>query len=314
MGDTNEGETPSIRAKVVADSNTIFDGKLKRITSIEVELPKFLLAEVNTHKILSKGYSSTRAIPLKRQLQMVGEHPFIPVFFGKNQSGMQAYEELSSEDITYCLDLIHSMLQSTQICVDELGDMGLHKQTAGRYLEPYMYAKGIITGTEWDNFFYLREEGGAQPEFQILAKAMKQAMNESDPIFLNPGEWHLPYYKDGYWKPFDPEDSLDDAKMISISCCAQVSYRRNDDSIEKARQVVSRLGLDGNNGIPHASPAEHQATPMRFGVGYNYPHDVDTWENGVTAYHKELGFMSGNLVGWVQQRQLLNNHTKWGND
>lgn len=313
MDGTNEGEAPAIRARVVADSNSIFDGKMKRITSVEVELPKFLLAEVNTHKILSKNYSSTRAIPLKRQMEMVGEHPFIPVFFGRNQSGMQAKEELSAEEITRCLDTIYAMLQSVQICVDELGDIGLHKQTAGRYLEPFMYAKGVLTGTEWENFFYLRDEESAQPEFQMLAKAIRKAMNESDPVFLNPGEWHLPYYKNGYWKPFEAEDSLEDAKMISISCCAQVSYRRNDDSIEKARQVYGKLGLDGS-GIPHASVAEHQATPMKFGVGYNYPHDVDTWEEGVTAYHKELGFMSGNLSGWVQNRQLLNNHTKWGNN
>ncbi len=53
-------------------------------------------------------------------------------------------------------------------------------------------------------------------------------------------EWHVPYYADGKWS-FDSEDTLEDALAISSSCCAQVSYRRLDDSLEKARDIFNRL-------------------------------------------------------------------------
>lgn len=134
------------------------------------------------------------------------------------------------------------------------------------------------------------------------------------PVELFPGDWHVPYFENGYWLCKGKSNvSLRDALDISMSCCAQVSYRVLDDSEEKAKKVVSRLNLGGDNNDPvHASPSEHQGTPMKPSLAcVNTKSIIETWEDGITAYHKELGFMSGNFSGWIQNRQLIKNHTKW---
>jgi len=95
--------------------------------------------------------------------------------------------------------------------------------------------------------------------------------------------------------------------MISLSCCAQVSYRKLDDSLEKARQVVARLNLDSSTEPKHSSPAEHQGTPIDQQSMLASP----DWPDGVTSLHKDLGPMSGNLAGWIQYRQLIPGHVKW---
>ena len=120
-------------------------------------------------------------------------------------------------------------------------------------------------------------------------------------IELDAGDWHTPYYEAGYWLQ-DDETPLEDALAISSSCCAQVSYRLLDDSIEKARKVYQRLV---ESTPVHASPFEHCASPMKE------PQQTDKylWEDGMTHMDKEGNMWSGNLKGWIQYRQLLPNNT-----
>jgi hypothetical protein len=61
----------------------------------------------------------------------------------------------------------------------------------------------------------------------------------------------------------DKYSTLEKAVQISASCCAQVSYRKLDDSLEKAEKVYDMLNLP-ENGVypdnpPHFSPTEHIA-------------------------------------------------------
>jgi regulatory protein YycI of two-component signal transduction system YycFG len=51
----------------------------------------------------------------------------------------------------------------------------------------------------------------------------------------------------------------------------------------------------------HASPFEHQAKPMSKARNILVP----VWEIGVTHSDKNGWFWSGNLKGWVQNRQLI---------
>lgn len=299
-----------IKARIVADSINEFGNRLR---TFEVEYHRLILAEVNTHRMIGKNAASTRAIPLLKQIELISENPALPVFYGKNQSGMVADVELDQEDQEKAEAIILDMMRYNIEGVKKLHEIGLHKQSAGRYLEPWMTVKGVMTGTEWVNFQWLRNHQDAQPEIELLAKAIADAEYHSTPILLKPGQWHMPYYFEGYWiGDSDGVDehgyTLEEAKMISMSCCAQVSYRKLDDSLEKARQVVARLNLDGASNDPaHSSPAEHQATPMDLSSIMN----SNDWPAGVTAMHHELGPMSGNLAGWIQNRQLIPNHTKW---
>lgn len=42
------------------------------------------------------------------------------------------------------------------------------------------------------------------------------------------------------------EVSLEDAKAISVACCAAVSYRMEDITVEKAQNIYKKLGVGTN--------------------------------------------------------------------
>ena len=50
-----------ISAKVIADS---VSPKGIRLVTIECQFPRFILAQVNTHRVFSRNSASSRAIPI----------------------------------------------------------------------------------------------------------------------------------------------------------------------------------------------------------------------------------------------------------
>ena len=188
-----------------------------------------------------------------------------------------------------------------------MAKIGLHKQWANRPLEWQQNIKVVVTSTEWDNFFSLRlDSNTVQPEMVELAKLMKREMELSAPIELKAGEWHLPYITTSHSPTtgnvyYHSDDTgcllLEDAKKISASCCAQVSYRNLDKSLSKAEKVIKMLTKADD---PHLSPFEHQAMPMERQATM-----PEVWDSGVTHMDKEWNYWSGNLQGWIQNRQLM---------
>jgi hypothetical protein len=69
-----------ITVRVVADS--ISSTSNARLTTFEIEYPRFILAELNTHKMLSKNSASSRAIPVEKMLDMIFNNPAVPVHWG----------------------------------------------------------------------------------------------------------------------------------------------------------------------------------------------------------------------------------------
>jgi thymidylate synthase ThyX len=300
-----------ITAKIIADSES---DEGVRMTTLEVEYPRFILAELNTHRMLSKNSASSRAIPVKSMHNQIRQHPAQPVAWGKNQSGMQAREVLDATDTVEAMMLWEQACDSALDYAQQLADLNIHKQLVNRVTEPWMTMKTVISGTEWKNFFYLRDHPDAQPEIQLLAHKMKCAMDSSVPEYLTYNEWHLPYVKSvrnrwGTLEYFDANGelmTLVDARVVSASCCAQVSYRKNDDSLEKAQRVFSQL----IESVPaHTSPIEHQATPMPLNVMCAY--EPETWVSGTTHVSANGDLWSGNLRGWVQFRKLIPTEAKW---
>ena len=294
-----------ITATVIADSVSP-DGK--RMTTMEIEYPRFILAELNTHRMLSKNSASSRAIPVKAMHQHIRENTASPVAWGKNQAGMQAKEYLDVEDTVEAFMLWEQARDNALEISEALAELNLHKQIVNRITEPWMMMKTVISGTEWKNFFWLRAHADAQPEIQVLAQKMQDAYVKSYPQKLQPGEWHLPYIKtdrnrNGRFMYLDNNSepmTLVDARVVSASCCAQVSYRKNDDSLEKANKIFDQL----IKSVPaHASPIEHQATPMTPGLGFG--------ELGVTHQTRNMEYWSGNLRGWVQFRKLVPQEAQW---
>lgn len=330
-----------IEAKILAHS---ISPTGKEILSYEIIYPRIIHAELMTHRMLSKNAASSRAIPVSKVVEMVRINPAMPSRFGANQAGMQD----KGEEHTGVVEWFNNELSGRGAweefarCAadasEALNTAGFHKQICNRPTEAFQWMKTVITGTEWTNFFWLRDHPAADPTIAELARKMYVAKLGSFPVPLKSGEWHLPYYKNGYWKSsgyvkniggviVEIDDkrggvTLEEATDISMSCCAQVSYRTLDDTLEKAERVVGHLNLGVNLEEPcHASPSEHQATPIKeltmpnkvtgWQDSVNLPPIVDSWEDGITSYHKELGFMSGNLAGFIQKRQLIQGHTKW---
>lgn len=300
-----------IIARIIADSVT---ANGKRFTTFEWELPRLILAEVNTHRMLSKNTSSSRAIPLNAAIENIQKNPAFPVYWGKNQAGMSASEELTGEALNKAYELWQKGIDQNIALVREFQEVGLHKQTSARFLETGQLIRSVISGTEWENLWWLRDHSAAQPEFQELARVAHQAYKESVPQMILVSEWHLPYItsirnkESGEMEYFDSDGTqltLENAQKISASCCAQVSYRKNDTSLEKALDIYEKLvGMDR----AHSSPFEHAGTPIPLNT---VPFDPSTWPQGVTHVTKEGQLGSGNLRGWIQYRQLIPNHTKW---
>lgn len=304
----------TITVKIIADS---ISPQGVRLTTFELEYPRYIHAEIMTHRVFSRNAQSSRAVPVNKSLEQA---IISPITWGKNKAGMAADETLDESSRNECAYYWNALARYAQDFCGRMSKAGLHKQWANRPLEWFSNIKVVITATEWENFFWLRDDpDAAQPEIVELARQMKAAMDTSKPQLLQPGEWHLPYiesnriFGDGYlmyWLGGVQLD-LETAKKISASCCAQVSYRKLDTSIEKALEIYDKL-FSGPK--PHLSPVEHQATPMGNSTAYvqsiDYPGDFDylspyAWEHGTTHMGCDGSLFSGNLRGWIQQRQVM---------
>lgn len=247
-----------VSAKVVCDSKF---GNTRLIT-LEIELHRYILPEFNTHRTLSRNFQSTRAVPTKTLIDQVRNDPAMPVHWGKNQPGMVAEQEIDECNKIGAESQWRMAAITAAHIAESITVLGVHKQVVGRMLEPFMWTKGVVTATEdaYNAFFKLRLHKDAQPEIQSLAKEMKVAIDGSVPSVLKEGEWHLPYDKGNL--------PLDQAIKVSCSCVAQASYRKLDDSLEKAIKIYDMLNLP-ENGVypddpPHFSPAEHIAQAHGF--------------------------------------------------
>jgi len=255
-------------AKVIADS---ISPSGDRLITLEIELHRFILPEHNTHRSLSRNFQSSRAIPILRQMEQIASNPAMPVWWGKDQSGMVAKEEITGLEREMAEMIILGMRDACLNGVKQLHKLGLHKQISNRYVEAWMWTKGVVTATmeAWEAFFALRCAYDAQPEIKALADAIYEAIESSTSRELDYGEYHLPYIDKHHVKGVTSYSSrgclltLKEAIKVSVSCCAQSSYRKLDTSLEKAINVYGMLNLptDGRypEGNPHFSPAEHVA-------------------------------------------------------
>lgn len=297
-----------VKAKVIKDS---ISPDRVRITTLELEYPRIIHSELMTHRVFSRNSASSRAIPVKKVIEMVQNNPAMPVHWGKNQPGMQAKEELDDLTKESVKQLWLEAARQAVSIATVMNDLGAHKQVVNRILEPFQFMKVVVTSTEWNNWDWLRDHPDADPTIHALAKEMKRVRNESVPTQLKYGEWHLPYVETGrsmwdgsqlYYDEFLNEISLDQAIMVSASCCAQTSYRKTDGSLEKAEDIYKKL-IESEP--CHASPVEHQATPVNRSRYPNY------WEPGVTHMDANGDFWSANFRGWIQHRQLIPNNAKY---
>jgi len=295
----------NIRARVVADSIANY----VRLITLELRYPRFIHSEFMTHRMFSRNASSSRAIPVKKMIEQVESDPAMPIYWGKNQPGMQAKEEWNApvgypwED-SGPEEAWKSSAEWTADQAEDWVEAEYHKQIVNRLLEPFQYISTVVTATEWDNFFKLRLHEDAQPEIFELAWCMKEAMDQSEPEELRKGYYHLPYVPNTEAIPAVGGEfyDWDTAIKASVARCARVSYLNHDNTepdIAKDVKLHNKL-LEAK----HMSPFENVATPMHFidySNAYGYFEQV---EKGST-HTDGVFWWSGNFRGWTQYRQLL---------
>jgi thymidylate synthase ThyX len=242
-----------IDAKIIKDS-VAPNGT--RITTFVLEYPRFIHSELMTHRMFSRNSASSRAIPNTKMLEQVRTNPAKPVYWGSNKPGMQAGEEVANPKVSQNMweRAAHAAAKSSE----QLSKEGLHKQICNRLLEPFFWMKVLVTATDWDNFFVLRANAAAQPEFQVLAyKMLKEYLANKDKVDqVEWGGWHIPFAA--------PELSLEENKKVAVARCARTSYNNFDGTsdIKKDLDLFEKLSTSG-----HWSPFEHIASAFygRYG-------------------------------------------------
>ena len=294
----------SFSAEIIADSKNEFGN---RLTTVKATFPRYLLAEFNTHKMISKNSASSRAIPAKKLIDSVEKNSYIPSRWMKDHSGMQGTEYLDDlkgseldpkySDLYTAKEILSDMWagedpngSALYFMIEkarEFNKLKVSKQISNRLLEPFMYHTALMSATEWENFFALRAEGAAEINFQKSAFMILDAMNASEPKQLKAGEWHLPYgdnlpheaihyyLKDNNLLEEDRYDAqiIETRVKIATARCAGVSYvvvgeDGKEESYEKLiHRHDERLVKPG-----HWSPMEHPAKAMNEDEYYAFTH------------------------------------------
>lgn len=270
-------------AVVLADSIT---PAAVRVTTIEATFPRPILAELNTHRLISKdGYeqefsrnsASSRAIPTEKNIARLLDHPFVPRTFNARVAGMGVGEEFDAERAQLAREVWMLGRDGAVDTAIQLNDIGLDKSRANRVMEPYMWHTAILTATEWSNFFGQRAPDGgevdlsfpAAPEIQELAIAVRTAMRASKPKLIEEGNWHVPYFD--HDEEFDLlrglmgglavpiNDAIAAMLYVSARRLARVSFDRQNDEEQILHSYSKGTELQR---MSHYSPLEHQVRPV----------------------------------------------------
>ena len=297
----------SLSARIEADS-VAPDGT--RLTTFVLRYHRFVHAELMTHRVFSRNSSSSRAIPVEKMIQWTLEDPAVPVEWGKNQKGMQAKELLDPETAAKAelvwLNARDKMIDSTH----ELLELGVHKQIANRLLEPWHHIAVIVSSTQWANWFSLRWHKDAQPEIRELAKLMAVEYRKSTPRALEPGQWHLPFINNddyaqavkletdngGYFENLESHERVQHTLIkCSVARCARVSYMNHDGTKPDTEKDIKLHDMLVVQRPLHASPAEHQATPL---APPEDPRLAGNFRRGWKQYRKTLSDECAETFPW----------------
>lgn len=259
------------------------------LITLELTYPRMIHAEFMTHRAFSRNAASSRAIPTEKMLEAVESNPAMPEYWGANQSGMQARQEVSPTMKFTAQFLWRHFARIAAQWARSLHSCGLHKQIANRVLECFGHITVLVTTTRPGlvHYFGLRAHEDAQPEFQKLAFLALDAFRKSTPKQLQWGEWHMPY---GDRAPLALP--IEERLKIATARCARLSYLTHDGEIDFRKDLGLYDRLKSSDPA-HASAFEHcgKADP-----------DVPRWMYS----NFDIGF-DGFSSSWLQYRKTLHN-------
>jgi hypothetical protein len=333
----------AFESRILADS--INDETGDRLTTWLSTYPRMIHGEMMTNKMHSKSSASSRAIPVGKMLANIEEDPVVPIWWGKNEPGMQAYAEV--EDKAGAEAWWREGIASAIAHARKGVELGLHKQIVNRVVESGMWISVIYSATTVSNLYGLRIHEAAEPHCRKIVVMMKEAQEASTPKRLKPGQWHLPLIFDEDYPlaadillKEDPNrssrredferDVTDLLVKVSVGRCARVSYLTH----EGKRDLVEDVKLHDKLLVQvplHAAPGEHVAQTMAYPAWFKkmYPDiathtskalnisrmesramqestgEINPLEIAVEAALAQI--QSGNFRGWRQYRKLQKN-------
>lgn len=306
-----------------------------RLNTVQLVYPRFIHAELMTHREFSRNASSSRAIPVAKMIEQVRNNPAMPIHWGANQPGMQAEREQSTpicvpselkllfwteemgqhQDDLPKTDLFTSpqkwwcFLGKLQaIGAEAYSEAGYHKQVVNRRLEADQWMHTIVTTASFTNWDGLRRHKDAQPEIKHLADICAESVANAPDQVLKCGEWHLPYIQASDWHA--ASDFLQKGRIIR-------SMPSRDEQIKVLMKVsaarcarVSYLTHDGQAPTIEADLALFErlagsqpihASPLE----HQATPDSKSWVSRMNKYDWDNPELHGNLPGWIQHRKLI---------
>lgn len=254
-------------ARIIADSVSPAG---HRFVTFECVYPRIVLAEINTHRLLSRVSASSRAVPVEKMIKRVLEDPYVPTHWGKNQKGMRAEEDVDAETAQKAVAVWLKIRDQVVLGVRELLELGIHKQITNRWLETAQWHPTVISGTEFSNFFNLRDHKAAHPDFRDLAHAMRELYEKSERLDYD--EWHQPYIGpedyDAAWRSSSAADSQELSAFmckVSVGRCARVSSLTHEGTHDLQADVDlhDKMMVGG-----HCSPYENGVVTVPLTRGY----------------------------------------------
>lgn len=261
-------------ATVVKDS---ISPEGSRLVTLEIVMPRVVLAELTRHRVASFSVESSRAVSSKRKIQQVRESPVIPPYWGKEQRGMNPGDELEEWHLEFARGEWEMAARGAAMSAEMLLSYGVHHSIVNRILEPFMWIRLYMTSVDWDNLLNQRDHKAADPMMQEVARCIREALDNSTPTLVYYGEWHAPLITQE-----EANAGRSNSLMIAAARIARVSYdTRRATTAEEDLELAQRLIQDN-----HWSPFEAICTP-RNRVG---------------------GEPKGNLPGWIQLRRLYDGY------
>lgn len=263
----NKTTTTHGQCRATCLARTVAPSSGHEIMTWELMYPRYIHAELMTHRAFSRNAASSRATPLRVTLEEVRSHPAFFSYVGANRPGMVAGEELTGVELEQFHAEWNYLAEYVAGRVEGMSERyGIHKQTLNRALEPWLFIRTIVTATDVDNFFRLRLAKDAQPEMQELACCMSESMTKAE---AKSSDFHFPYFD---------ESTTPRAELVirNVAAAARVCVMQHDgkpSTFEQDADLVRRL-LDGW----HLTPFEHFAIAGSHGVRY------------------------ANLTGWISMR------------
>ena len=259
-----------------------------RVDTLEVRFPRIILPEFNTHRVFSRNSQSSRAKPISKVISEDLTYEVSDYGWRKNNKGMSPvdfFDEIDSKELD---EKREEYKQVTLEYVKYMEQKGVHKELANRPLEQFMETTVLVTTTEWKNFITLRLNEDAQTEIRVLAKMIKDTLEQTKPMIR---DYHLPYSDINI-----SNKDLKDRIKQSVARCARVSYfsfDKKENELDKDIELFNRLKES-----KHLSPFEHIVLNPDI-VKENF------WYEGLT-FRTIHGSSNGNLSqGVVQFRKLI---------